>query len=198
MYDNKRLNQFLEEGEIIKWSGIAQPYSLFDETHKKATIIPLCCALVCAIILAGGYYDYCVSKGIDIKEGALVFCALIPLVVAYRIVVGKNKVKNLLYAVTDKRVVIVPKDSDKPCAMCIADIDELRSEKADNGNYHIRIGSPVFKASARKLPGLACDGKFDAQDTNIIGLVFYNVSADDEKAVCDLLKPAIAMNRNNG
>ena len=195
MYDNEKLNQFLEEGETIKWSGIPQPYGLFDETHRISTIIPLCCAVVCAIIIAVGYCIYCVSKGIDIKEGFMVFCALIPLVVAYRAVTGKNNIKKLIYAVTDKRVVIASKDKDKPCTMRIGDIDGLRSEEAGNGNYHIRIGSPMFKASAKRLSSLACDGKADAQDA-VIGTVFYNVSGDDEKVICNLLKSAIALNKN--
>ena len=96
MYDNKRLNQFLEEGEIIRWSGTPQPYSIFDETHRTSTLTSLCWALVWEIILVGGYYILCASKGIEIKEGIMIFCVVFPLLLAWRPVTRKNNIKKLM------------------------------------------------------------------------------------------------------
>ena len=193
MHYNEKLNKFLEEGEIIRWSGAPKPYALFDETHKTSTIISLCWALLWGIILIGGYYALTVSHGQEIKKGVMAICAAITLMILWSPIADKNNIKKLLYAVTDKKAVIVSKEDDRACTMRIADIDELRADKTGNGNCHVRAGSSVFKASARKLIGLACRGEFDMDNNEKIfkGLVFYNVSAEDGATICKLLKPVV-------
>ena len=192
MYDNEKLNKLLEDGEAILWSGAPQTYGIFDETHKNSTIISLCWALVWGIILVGGYLTLSVSHGQEIKKGVLAVCSVIPLLVAWGPMANKNNIKKLLYAVTNKKAIVVSQEDGKPLTMRIADIDGLRIEKTNNGNCHVKLGSPVFKASPRKLPGLAIHGEFDVKDNNdkiYTGLVFYNVSAEDGKAIRDLEKP---------
>lgn len=191
MSDNTILNNLLEDGETLLWSGAPQPYGLFDESHKKSTITTICLALAWGVFFVGGYYALAVSKDVEIREGVMLFCASVPLFVIGMALSDKNKVKQLLYAVTDKRAIVV---SDKPISLCAADIDNIRVDKADNGNCHIRLGSPAFKASPRKLPLLAHRGEYKDQENDRIytGLVFFNVSAEDEKIIRDLLPSAAA------
>lgn len=194
MHNNKKLNTILEKGESIKWSGVAQPYSIFDETHKTSTIIFFCVALVWGIILVGGYVTLAMYKNQEIMKGATIFCIIISLLLAWRPISDKSKVKRLLYAVTDKNAIIISEGNDKACSMRIVDIDELRMEKTSNNNCHIRVGSPTFRTSVRKLPSLAYHGAFDILDDEKTykGLVFYNVSIQDGETICNLLKPAVA------
>ena len=193
MRDNEIFNKFLEEGETVRWSAAPQPYGLFDETHKTSTLISLCWALAWGIFLVGGYYWLSVSQGQEIRKGIMAFCAVIPLMLAWGPVTDKNNVKKLRYAVTDKKIIVVYSDTDKAFTMNTADVDELRFEKTVNGNCHLRLGSPVFKVSARKLTGLAFRGEFDTEGNDKIykGLVFYNLSAEDGNAIHTLLKPLI-------
>ncbi|MCL2009005.1 MAG: hypothetical protein FWG71_00475 [Synergistaceae bacterium] len=191
MSDKERLDKFLEEGEVIRWSGTPQPYRLFDETHKTSTIISLSWALVWGILLMGGYYALTASQGHGMGKGVTAICVIISLIFAWGPITDKNNVKKLLYAITDKRGIVVSSGSETACALRIADIDDLRVEKSKGGNCHVRLGSSVFKASAGKLPGLAFRGEFDMENNEKIykGLVFYNITPDDEKAICNLLKP---------
>jgi len=193
MHDNEKLNKVLEEGESVRWCGIPQPYDLFDETHKTSTLISLCLPLVCGIIFIGGYYAFNVSRGYETQNGVMIVIAAVCVMIAWGSIGDITKVKNLLYAVTDRRVVIISGSGDKACSMRIADIDGVRIEHTAKGNCHIRVGSSVFAASARKLPHLACHGKFDIKGDNKIynGLVMYNVSAEDENVLRGLLEPAV-------
>lgn len=76
-------------------------------------------------------------------------------------------------------------------ALPIADIDAVRTDDADDGNCHIRVGSPTFSTSSRKLPALACRGESSDQDKEkTTGLVFFNVSGKDAKIIRDLLQTA--------
>ena len=195
MQNDERLSKskLLEEGEVVRWSSAPQPYGLFDETHKTSTVISLCWALAWGIILIGGYYYTCVSQNQEIKKGVMIFCAAIPAMIAWSPVADRNNIKKLLYAITDKKVIVISSEADKACTMSIDDIDRVRVEKTVNGNCHVRVASPVFKTSARKLPGLAFRGEFDNINNNKIykGLVFYNVSAEDGNTIRGLLKPLV-------
>jgi hypothetical protein len=154
----------------------------------------VCLAVALGIILAGGYYAINASRGTEIKTGIMLFCLCVPLIVVWMPISDQSKVKKLLYAVTDKMVLIVSKDNDKPLTMRLADIDAIRVDQSDKGNCHVRVASPVFKAALRKLPGLACRGEFVDQDGNKMykGLVLFNVSAEDGKVISNLLQPAAA------
>ena len=195
MHDNDKVNALLEEGEVIRWSGVAQPYSIFDETHKKSTIRLLYWVFASIVILAGGYYTICVLQDREIMMGVMIFFLVFPLLFAWWPVTDKNKVKKLVYAVTNKKAFTVSQENDKARVMHIADIDGIRVEETKNGNCHIRIGSPAFKAPERNLPLLSSHGVSASQDENdnkCKGLVFYNVSAEDGKTISGLLKPAVA------
>ena len=189
MSDNTKLNEILEQGETVMWSGVPQAYSLLGESYKKSTLITLCWALAWGIFLVGGYYALTISKNVEMQTGVMLFCAAVPLFIVWMSISDKNKIKKLFYAVTDKRAIIL---SDKPISMRIADIDDIRVDKADDGNCHIRVGTPTFKTSPRKLPLLAFRGEFSGQDNDksYTGFVFFNVSGEDEKKIHSLLKPA--------
>ena len=181
MQNDEKLSKLLEKGGVVRWSGTPQPYGLFDETHKTSTMISLFWALLWGIILVGGYYASAVKTGQEIQKGIMAFCAVIPIAVAWGPIRDKSNIKKMLYALTDKRAIVISSDENNSLTMNITDIDGVRVEKTNNGNCHIRLGSPVFKASARKLLGLAYRGEFETEDNNKIykGLVFYNVSAKD-------------------
>lgn len=194
MIDNEKFKSVLENGEVIKWSGVPQPYSLFDESRKKSTIFSISCAAVWAILTMGGYYAVTASSGGEIKLGVMIFLLATALLVVWMPISDKGKIKKLLYAVTDKRVLVVSKENSNQIAMPIAKIDAVRVDKADNGNCHVMVGSPVFKASPRKLPGLAYLGKYTGESDNktYTGVVLFNVSDADGKAISKLLEPALS------
>ena len=194
MNDNANLIKALEEGETIRWSGAPQPYGLFDESRKTSTLISLGWALAWGIILVGGYCALVASsKSAELMKGVIIFLVAVSILIALMPLFDKNKIKKLLYAVTDKKVIIASQGDNKLFTMLIADIDELRIDEAGNGNCHIRMGASAFKTSIRKLPLLALRGESVSQDNKEIfkGLVFFNVSPEDGKAIGRLLKPAI-------
>lgn len=194
MNDNEKLNSALEQGETIKWSGVPQAYSLFDESRKKSTIFTVCCAAAWAVLSIGGYYAAVASSNADIKTGVIVFLLATACLIVWMPISDKGKVKKLTYAVTDKRVLIVSKEDRNPIAMPFSDIDAIRVDKADNGSCNVRVGSSTFKTSLRKLPSLAYLGRFTLENDNksYTGLALFNVKDEDGKKISNLLEPAIA------
>ena len=153
------VTKLLEEKEFIRWNGSPQPYQLFDEAHKGATLVSLAWALAWAIFLVGGYYTLCVTQGQEIKTGVMLICVLIPLVLAWGPLGDKNSIKKLQYAVTDKKIIVVSSGGRDGCVLPLTDVNAVRIEKGGNGTCHCRLGSSTFKVSARKLPALAIRGE---------------------------------------
>ncbi|MDR1534149.1 MAG: hypothetical protein LBU64_03515 [Planctomycetota bacterium] len=193
MNKNEKLNNVLEKGETIRWVGAPRPYGLFDESRRGSTIMTICWALAWAVVSIWGYHAMTASSGAEIKTGVVIFLAGVSLMIVLMPVMDKRKVQKLLYAITDKKVNIISEENDNPISIPLADIDDIRVDKGDKGNCHVRVGSAVFKASVKKLPGLAFRGEFVSRDDGkktYKGLVFFNVSAEDGKTIGKLLKPA--------
>ena len=188
-----------DEKEYIRWNGAPQPYQLLDKAHKGGTFVSLAWALAWAIFLIGGYYALCITQSQEVKSGVMIICVVIPLVLAWGPLGDKNRVKKLEYAVTDRKIIVVSSGREDGCILFLSDLDAVRIEKAGNGNCHCRLGSSTFKASARKLPTLAVRGDFEVKDGKKVytGLVFYNVSTDDGKAIRDLLKTSVTVEESN-
>jgi hypothetical protein len=190
MNDTSKLKTFLEDGETIEWSGTPQPYTLFDASRKSSTVASLCWAVAWAVLLLGGYFALSIVKDLEIKSGVMVCLAAVPLFIAWVPVSDKGKVKKLLYAVTNKRVISLSQGESEPVAIARTAIDAVRVEQGDNGNCHVRIGSSVDKAPAKKLPGLAYRGEYDNHDgtKTYTGVVFFNVRSADGIAIQNALK----------
>jgi hypothetical protein len=194
MLIGKDVEKWLDEGEAVEWSGPPQPYTLLDEGHKTATYLSWFWAAVWGIFLVGGYYALCLSRELEIKTSAMVICAVVPLFILWGPAGDKGRIKKLLYAITNKRVLVVTEGaagSDKPCIMPLSAIGTVRVERADQGTCHLRLGVSTFKTPARKLPALAVRGNFESNDSNekiYNGLVLYNISDSDGEKACALLK----------
>ncbi|MDR1377423.1 MAG: hypothetical protein LBJ22_07910 [Synergistaceae bacterium] len=199
MPNNDTVGKLLEGGDVIRWSGSPQPYEIFDEAHKTSTFMTLFWALLWGVLLVGGYYAFCVSRGLELKTVVMVICVAIPLLIAWSPVGDKNNIKKLSYTVTDKKIIVVPSENSKEYVLPIVDIDTIRIEKAGSGTCHMRFGSPAFKASTKKLLGLAIRGEFKVgknDEKTYTGLVFYNISVGDGDVICDLLKSRISIEGN--
>lgn len=184
---NEKLSQFLENGETIRWIGASQPYSLFDPSRKISTYITITIALIWTIISIGGYY----ASGNEIKTGMVIFFLGITAIILFMPLSDKSKIKKLLYAITDKKLIVTSKEgNDTAIQLPIDAIDDFRIDTGDNGNCHVRVGTSVFKAAVRKLPVLAYRGEFDDKDGTKVhkGVVLFNVSAEDGKTIGKLLK----------
>jgi hypothetical protein len=193
MNDNEIFKKTLEEGESIKLSCSPQPYGLLDETHKKQTLTSWMWALALGIVLIGGYVWMCFSRGVELKAGVVVICAIIALVIAWSPLADKKGIKKLRFAITDKRVITANQEGDKIYSLVISDIDAARMERANNDTRHFRLGSSTFDTPLKKLPAIALNGKYETNDNvkTYTGLVFYNISASDGEKIYDLLKSSL-------
>jgi hypothetical protein len=193
--ENDWLKKILEKGETVRWTGSPQPYGLFDEAHRSATVASVVLALVVGAVLTGGYLWLCASRGIELTYGVVVFCLVVSLLILWRPISNKKFISGMKYAVTDRRLLALSTKSDRMQILPLPALDTARLVQAGIGTCHVLFGAPVVKAPAKKLPALAiygqdAEGEGNAKTTK--GMVFYNISADAGSAVHALLKSSFA------
>jgi hypothetical protein len=189
--DSEKLREFLDKDETVRWSGSAQPYGIFDEAHKKSTLVSVIFGLAAGIFLAVGYLWLCVSRNIEVKNVILFFVLGFALLILWNPIANKKHLSRMKYAVTDKRVIAFSAGIGKAFAMPLSALDGVRFAQAAAGTCHILFGSPVAKATGKKLMSLTMHGRdVEGEDKVKIskGMVFYNVDSEAGKTLRALLQ----------
>jgi hypothetical protein len=190
--DSNGLREVLEKDETVRWSGPTQPYGIFDEAHKRSTLVSIAWGLAVGIILTGGYLWLCASRNIEVKNVVLIFTLGFALLIVWGPISNKKRLAGMRYALTDKRVIAFATGIGKALVMSLSALDAVRIVQAAPGTCHILLGSPVAKASGKKLLALTMYGR-DAEGEDKVkvskGMVFYNLSAEDGNTLRVLLQP---------
>jgi len=194
--DSNGLREILEKDETVRWSGSMQPYGIFDEAHKKSTLVSIAWAVAVGIILTGGYLWLCASRNIEVKNVVIIFTLGFALLILWGPISNKKHLAGMRYAITDKRVIAFAKGIDKALVISLPALDAVRIVQAGHGTCHILFGSSVAKASGKKLLALTMYGQ-DAEGEDKVktsrGMVFYNISAEDGNTLRVLLQALIVV-----
>jgi len=184
------LDDALGEGEILRWAGVTQPFSLLDDQNKKRTMMIWIIAAALLIAMTGGYIIASAANEFQVKAIVFIFTVGIPLLVFVDPIRDKKQALEQIYAITDRRVITCHKNvnsQDKVYSLILKDVREqnsIRSIPGLDGNRHICFGQGLENAKPEKLLKIAISGKTDKED-KLIGLVFYNMSEEDAQKAID-------------
>jgi hypothetical protein len=181
------LKSVLAKDEIVKWSTAPKPYSVLNEENKKSTMRFWIVAAVLLLVLNITYIAFCVwDEAVEFMPAILVITVGVPAFLFANPIRDKLHIAKQTVAITDKRVLVFH-SSNKDQSIAIEKIDAVRVEQStDAGFCHVRIGSSVTDAPAKKLRHFAIMGKRD-NDNKCIGLVFYHIDESEGRHAHDLL-----------
>ena len=184
------LENALQEDEKVVWKGNPAPYKLLDADNKKGTLTFWVISIAIAAILSVLYTLYAMSGTEEIKPIVYVFTIGFPLIAFVDPIRDKAYLVKQLLVVTDRRILIVHKNTnneDKALSLAIDDIDAIRTEEIEQGFSRIRFCKATFGVENLKLRRMATKG---AQDSNeiITGLVFYRIANSDRDLICSVLQ----------
>ncbi|MDR0440258.1 MAG: hypothetical protein LBI59_04650 [Candidatus Accumulibacter sp.] len=191
--EGDRLQELLEKDETIRWSGSTQPYEIFDEAHKSATLTSFIWGLAVGIIIVGGYLWLCASRNIEVKNVIIVFGLGFALLIIWGPIANKKHLSRMKYAITNQRIIAFSTGISKAFAMPLSALDAVRIVHASPGTCHVLFGSPVAKASGKKLMTLTLHGRDPEGEDKVKtskGMVFYNINAEAGMALSALLPPS--------
>ena len=196
--NEKILAGALLEDEKVVWKGSPAPYKLLDEDNKKGTLV----FWIIAIAIAGGlsalYTVYIITSGgglTEIKPIVFVFTIGFPLIVFVDPIRDKSHIGKQLFAITDRRVLIVHKNTNnenKALVYWFSDMDSVRIDTVCEGFSRIRFCSATFEAQNLKLRRAAIMGAFDKNE-KLAGLVFYKIADSELGIISSALSDKVAI-----
>lgn len=179
------LKKELGEDEKLLWSGRPEPFETLDKTNKKAIIVKAVVTGIVVVALCLAYILYASGSGAGVKIGVPVVVVLIGVFVALRPLIDAAKVrKSVMYAVTDKRLLIV---SDCVRSVEYSSINEVRFSTDEDGHNTLLCGEKGVKLKPSAWRVAVLTGVYIDEETGLCdSFVLYAIP--DAGKVKDILK----------
>lgn len=187
--NTEKIKGMLKKNEQVLWAGKPIKNEWLDKDVKAANIKRIVIGMTVALVLAVAYTIYCVKREIGVMWGVDLVLILMGVLLVSDTVTCWMKLKDAVYAVTDRRVLVWLAD-DSNFALPLDQVDEMRIITGDNGLDSLCIGSPACKTPKSKLrtAGVRCVSVDLENDTTVHYPVFYNL--EDAKKVQEIIRDA--------
>lgn len=180
----EKLKHELMKGETLKWSGCPEQSKLTEAPFNTRLYITWGVAVVVLIVTCALLLPIAVASDVHRVETTVLFLVLnfAPIMLSVQPITDKRRLeKATLYAVTDRRVIVISKD--EVMNLPLDETTKFAIENRHDGNGNICINDAIGKKIAKSRT-FSVLGVRDS-DKNVTGLVFYNVKNPD--AVCNFL-----------
>ena len=184
------LKESLREEETLLWSGRPEAFETLDKTHKVPFIRKGIIAALVTIAICAAYVIFAQIKNVPLKPAVPVIVAACGIFVILRGLIDASKLrKRVLYAITDKRL-IIQTDSDKSVEYSAISAAKLSSDK--DGHVSLLCGENAIKAKPWRRRELALTGAVTNDTTGVCeSFVMYALPETDK--VNEILKSYLSL-----
>ena len=168
-------NRYLLPGEQIRWAGRPQSFPFLDPENRKPILIQEIALAIGAVVLIVLYIVASLSRGNAVNPVLIVAILVVLAIPAASPLISYNKLKKVVYAVTDSRILKLTGESEyTECSL--AAVDELRLVRTVDGYSDLHIGSPTFSLRPGQVLDAGCIGvTVDSEDGKNVFPVFYHI-----------------------
>ena len=131
------VNKILQDGEELLWQGRSLITEPLNKTYRPVFVKKLIIGLIVMGILGFLYIRAALSTDAGVKPMVIIALAILCLFSAFQVIYSPRKLRKMIYAATDKRLMIVTPDH-------VIDVP------------YGRIHEAVFKTDADGLTSLLC------------------------------------------
>lgn len=184
------LKESLREEETLLWSGRPEAFETLDKTHKVPFIRKGIIAALVTIAICAAYVIFAQIKNVPLKPAVLVIVAACGIFVILRGLIDASKLrKRVLYAITDKRL-IIQTDSEK--SVEYSAISAAKLDRDEDGHVSLLCGEDAIKAKPWKRRVMALAGTVTNDTTGMCeSFAFYAIPDADK--VKEILKPYLPL-----
>lgn len=137
------LNEGLVEGEKLLWSSRPEPFETLDKTHKKHFINKIIISAIVTIALCVAYVLYANYCKAGVKSGVIIILIGCGIFAVVRDLMDASKLKKgVMYAITDKRLILV---TDSAKGVEYSCINEVRIGVDEDGHASLLCGDRAVK-----------------------------------------------------
>ena len=184
------LNESLREEEKLLWSGRPEAFETLDKTHKVPFIRKGIITALVTIAICVAYVLFAKIENAPLKPAVLVVVAACGIFIILRGLADAAKIrKRVLYAITDKRLIILT-DSDRSVEYSAISVAKL--DRDEDGHVSLLCGESAIKAKPWKRRVIVLTGAV-TNDTTGMCESFAMYALPDADKVKEILKPYLPL-----
>lgn len=179
----KKLKEYLREGEQIRWQSQPERFALIDSNSKTQILFKWILTVIIAGGLLSAYISAQPSPGMGFI-GLVILCAVLMLASPF---MEKNGLMKNRYWITDRRVIQMTKDKAF-YYMELSDVDAFEIVRNVTVRDCLVLGTPVFQEAKKHLRWRASHPKENPEAMkdrdHVDGMIMYNIgNAEDAAAL---------------
>ena len=184
------LKEALREDEKLLWSGRPEAFETLDKTHKSPFIRSGIIAAVVTIALCVAYVILAKAKDVPLKPAVLVIVAACGIFIILRGLNDASKIKKrVLYAITDKRLIIL---TDSAKSVEYSAISAAKLDRDEDGHTSLLCGEDAIKARPWKRRAAVLSGAITNENTGMCER-FVMYALPDADKIKEILKPYLPL-----
>ena len=177
---NDKLNEYLQVGEQLLWSGSPEPIGTLQGLYKSAILRKILMIAAGIVILAGWYISAAVKNGVEVQPIAIIVCALPFLYSIYNdFSDAKTLRERTLYTADSRMITVVDK------AVSGVEYDKVEGWKVEadaDGVVSLVCGCDALKGKERSRREFAVCGARTNLDTGLCeSYVMYGITEEADK-----------------
>ena len=173
----QKLQEILEEGEQLLWSGVPEQFEMMNATYKTFLVRKILLIAVGIVGLSGWYISAAIANGVKIQPVAIIVCALPFLYSIYSDFADVKKLQNkILYGMTDRRMITV---GNGVSSVPYEKVDCWKLDADADGMVSLVCGMDAVKGKAHTRRSAAVCGARTNIDTDLCeSYVMYGITKD--------------------
>ena len=184
------LKESLREDEKLLWSGRPEAFETLDKTHKSPFIRSGIITAVVTIALCVAYVILVRAKEAPLKPAVLVIVAACGIFIIVRGLLDASKIKKrVLYAITDKRLIIL---TDSAKSVEYSAISAAKLDRDEDGHTSLLCGEDAIKARPWKRRAAVLSGAITNENTGMCER-FVMYALPDADKIKEILKPYLPL-----
>ena len=171
----KELNQFLRNGETVRWQGKPVDFPLLDNENKFSILRKW----ILTIAITAGILVLYYSKNQNWSMGFIGLCLIVAALILVSPLLERINLKKQKYWITDQRAILMTSGKSF-YYMELSDIDDFQLLTDAAAQDCLVLGSEIFGEMPKQIRWRACHPKNDVMKNDdqdcVAGLVFYCIS----------------------
>ena len=183
---DKRLNEYLKDGECIRWQGSPERFELLERSYR----IRVLGQWILSVLICGGTLAIYLAMDTEKNTGVIALLALVALVLIASPLVEQRNLRGQHYWITNQRVILMCRDHSF-FYIPLQNVDVCKVVKNQTEWPCLAIGSAILEDVDKQLRWRACHPKVETEVKNAgdcaVGMIFYGIKNAD--AAMQLLQP---------
>lgn len=177
----KKLQESLLEGEVVRWSGRPTPFTLRQCPEHRSCVITWFMSLAAFVLIMAYFIPYYLGTQRSLLDILIlsVIVAFLPLMLSLRPLLDRRcLMQNTIYAITNFRVIALV--GEELMYIPVSHQLKVAIENQDAGHGNLCFGEAIGKDLRKSRTNAVLGIRKDSTQHSMLGLMFYHVDQPEQ------------------